>query len=81
MSNRIFFFYFRINLYIFYYCHSVLYDPAQGLQRLGDALPADSSGKLPQGRCRVGSEMLFAKGQRGFADRRGMVRLREVCCK
>lgn len=44
-------------------------------------LTAVGSCHSPQGRCRVGSEMLFAKGQRGFADRRGMVRLREVCCK
>lgn len=42
-------------------------------------LVAVGSCHSPQGRW--GSEMLFAEGQRGFADRRGMVRLRQICCK
>lgn len=42
-------------------------------------LTAMGSCHSPQ--ARVGSEMRLANGQKGFADGRGMVRLRKICCK
>lgn len=42
---------------------------------------AMGSCRSPQARRAVGCGMLFASGQRGFADGRGMVKLRKVCCK
>lgn len=63
MSNRIFFsFCFMVNLY------SELYNPAQGVQRqrLGDALPAGSSGKLPFPTGQVGKWDAFCWGSEGF---------------